>query len=344
MRSLITPILSEAPSESAVSKFQHSFFEAWDFFFPNIVMLGLVFFITRYVGGVEWSFAKKILSKGRNSIASIAELLRSSELPGAKLLPLGALLISIVMAINVFQLVRNVSVNLLPPAVIVKYSPSYEPLIHESLMIRILLSPAPISSRWDIYKQVQDWGVRALNDKETPGSYNVKYWNKKSGDWHSSIGDVKLLAFVTLFSLIMGLRKKKQCLARFIVVFLFLCVSFAFCLGKFLYATEQQRMAEVSSFERYLSDSGKQDWDLFLKNGAENLNNNKSWLTSDQPRSGRWWELRWWDSHFYSRFWNAFWSPNEMIPAVLSESELEDLEKRIQEGLRPASPASPSTD
>lgn len=334
-------VLAETGSVLSFSGFQQAFSEAWDFVFPNVVVLGLIWGIAKYIGGAEWLWFRTAWNKVRNSIASFAELLRSSNLPGAKLLPIAALLITVVLLLDVFQAFRAAAKNLLPPTVSVITPDLYEHLTHEPLMLRILLSPNSISSRWDLFRQIADWGDRVENDRDLPGSANVRYWTKNAGEWNSSAGDVKLLTLVALVSLCMGVRKGKARWRRFIVLLLALIAAYLFCTGKYLYASEQKGMAVVSSYERYLTESEKKDWDLFLQRGADNLQRNEHWLTQNIHPTREWWVLAWWDTWFYKSVWHAVWPQDEDGLVLLSQDALKTLREKIEAGKVPGKPADP---
>jgi hypothetical protein len=310
--------------------FQRIFYDVWDFFFPNIVILALIYAITRYVGGVQWLWIKSIWSRIKNPVAAFAQLLQNSNLPGARLLPLLALIMSAVLFVDVFQVFRSAAKNFLPPSVHTKVPTIYEHLVHEPLFLKILLGGSTISSRGDVYGLINHWRDRVINDEALPGADNVTSWNRKEGEWNSLMGDVKLLGLVTVTSLLFGIRHKSAKWRRFIGVSAVLVGAYVFFMAKYLYAAEQEAMAVVSSYERYLSESENDDLNSFIRRGADNLKNNKSWLVTQQPSSETWWEMSWFDSWFYQRAWKAITHNYEPNPIVLTDDEVASLQERLE--------------
>jgi len=322
------------------SSFQQSFQEAWDFVFPNALMLLLCFGTARFVGKVSFPWLRVPLDKAKQKIRDVSTFLEELHLFGSKLLPAIILFAVVIATLDIFRVVRQAASNLLPPDVITVPSRLYARLASDDLLLRLLVRDTAISSGNDIYRQIDQWGDRLRHSSNLPGSENFMHWEKQAGEWSMREGDFKLLAAVALVACGAGLiRKRWFSPLRALLVLTLLAAGFAYSVAKELYAREQECFAVLNSLDQELRTGGGLDWKPLLRKRAADLSEQEWWLTSPRPEPGAWWELRWADRYFYTRAMSFFRyvedSSHHSRPPLLTKEELERWQNELNAGQKP---------
>jgi hypothetical protein len=344
---MVFPPVFLAESASAggfsFSGFQQTFQEAWDFVFPNALMLLLCFGVARFVGRIKFPWLRIPWDRTQERLKQAGTFLQESNLFGSKLLPALVVLAMVIATLDIFRVVRHAAGNLLPPDVVTTPSNLYARIASDDLLLRLFVRDKAISNGNDIYRQIAQWGEQLSHSQSMPGVENFKYWENESGDWSMRRGDFKLLAAVAIFSCVAGLRSKRWwSLPKAVVVLVVLAAGFTFCLAKELYAREQQAFAVLNSLELDLRSSGGTDWKPLLRKRAADLQEQEWWLTSPRRAPEPWWELRWVDQYFYQRamvlFKNTMDFGSERGP-LLRKEELKEWQDELKAGetLPPAS-------
>jgi hypothetical protein len=348
---LVVTIADSANSGGfSFSGFQQTFQEAWDFVFPNAIMLLLCFGVARFVGRIDFPWVRIPWNKTQEKLKQASTFLQESNLFGSKLLPALILLAIVIATLDVFRVVRYAAGNLLPPDVVTVPSHLYARIASDDLLLRLLVRDKAISSGNDIYRQIVQWGDQLSHSQGMPGVENFKHWEKESGDWSMRQGDFKLLAAVAICSCIAGFRYRRWwSLLRVFVVLALLAIGFTYCVAKELYAREQQGFAVLNSLEQDLRSAGGVDWKPLLRKRAAELQEQESWLTAPRPAPQSWWELRWVDRYFYRRAMILFRKPQDLgseeRPPLLRKEELKQWQDELNQGktLEPVQPTPTAT-
>lgn len=328
--------------------FQRGFREAWDFVFPNALVLLLCVGVARYVSKVPLPWLRLPWDKVRAGLRTTSTFLQESNLFGSKLLPAIGLVAIVIVALDVFQLLRVAAHNFLPPNIVTYPTELYSRHASGEVLLRLVVRDETIEHEYDLYDRLRRLADRLSGEgSSSTGKKAITYWDENQGDWWNYAGDFKLLTLVASVSCIAGLRRRYWTSPlRLLVVAIVLTVGFLFCLTKFLFATEQRTYATLYAIEEELRSAPSEQWDLLLRKRAASLAKKKPWLTS--PRSGPrvWWELRWLNIGFIARAADLFVSgkPDYLHAQrpLLTDQDFRQLEVSLEGGKSPLAGSEPT--
>jgi hypothetical protein len=275
--------------------FQQGFHDVWNFVFPNALVLCVSIWIGRYVGRITLPWLRIPWDRLQRGLKQVSTFLSESNLFGSKLLPAVVLLGVGIAALDIFQVVRFTAESILPPNIVTKPETLYSTLATRDLLLKIFAKDQSIQSEWDLYRRITARGEELERD---PKAESRNYWAEKSGDWWRYGGDIKLLALVALISCAVGLaRGHWGSLFRLLLVAIPLCLGFAICTAKFLFAREQQAFAVLDTMKSELRDVTVESPADLLRKRVELLGKQNMYFHARIPLAENdWWELRWVDA------------------------------------------------
>src|ERR1022692_52598 len=322
-------LLAEAGGDSLTfSGFQKGFFDAWDFVFPNALMLLLCIIIGHYVGKLELPWLRIPWDKTRDWLRTVNKFLEDSNLFGAKFFPAVVLIAVVIAGLDIFQVMRITVSNLLPPEI--TYTPAglYEQYASDELLLRLVVEDKSISEPYEIYRRIEQWGQKMDREHTPESSSNYDHWSDTAGRWSQRADNFKLLGGIACLSCFFGLLKRHwMSILRLIAVFFLLTGGYFYCVAKELYAQEQKAYAVLTSLEEHTGQAIGGDWNQELAKRVAELSRHGNWLTEERPASSSgWWRFQFFDNYFFKRTVALFRveHPEQNHRPLVSKQFLED--------------------
>jgi hypothetical protein len=327
-------ILAEAAKDnSSFSGFQTAFFEAWDFVIPNIIVLILCIAVAKIVGRHNLAWLRVPPQRIRTVLTSLRDFLRETGLFGSKVFPAIIVLAVFIATLDIFQAMRSLATNLIPPTL--RFSPTnlYARLADDDLLIRLLVQVGGVAPDYHVYDQIFRWEEEMRNGKEQEKNQALKSWDENGGKWAGREGDVKLLAAVAIISCVVGIFQRRwRSLFRLVWVLGLLGIAFTFCLAKELYAREQASDVVLASLGQHLREQDDSEVRSLFRKRAAGSSWVTDWITAPRPPANRpWWEFEMIDTYFFKRLTYLFTGQGEQNrerPPLLTKEELDWLKTR----------------